>query len=63
MRNSTGDVVLRQPGDQVASAGWWRCCYLYVGVNIGAIAVGVVASVEIVDSREPFEQIEKQLSL
>ena len=23
VRNSTGDVVLRQPGDQVQSAGWW----------------------------------------
>ena len=22
VRNSTGDVVLRQPGDQVPSAGW-----------------------------------------
>ena len=34
VRNSTGDVVLRQPGDQVASAGWWLCCYLCGGTTI-----------------------------
>ena len=34
VRNSTGDVVLRQPGDQVASAGWWRGCYFCGGATI-----------------------------
>ena len=34
VRNSTGDVVLRKPGDQVLSAGWWLCCYLCGGTTI-----------------------------
>ena len=34
VRNSTGDVVLRQPGDQIPSAGWWCCCYFCGGTAI-----------------------------
>ena len=34
VRNSTGHVVLRHPGDQIPSAGWWCCCYFCGGTAI-----------------------------